>query len=327
MQDELLFRVLKGRATDAEQRLVEAWRSESASNEERFRELAALLTLIVAHRRSGRGEAPPLAASLILSSQPSADTSDAVPLGRRARGRALRRLGAAAALILVGFGLSRLASDGREHSALVMPIAGEIVASANETATIRLPDGTIVRLAPETRLRVGDWSDARRVSLEGQAFFAVAHDEQRPFRIETEAGTVRVLGTRFNVETAHSDLRVFVVDGKVSLSTSTGDSATVVGGQVGRIQNGKEFRVGPARDHAYAEWLQGFLVFQNTPLRQVALEVEQSYGAEVRILTEELGAETVTAWFVDRDLEQVVSAICLAVDARCRVEAGVVTIE
>lgn len=65
-----------------------------------------------------------------------------------------------------------------------------------------LADGTRVMLNAETRLRFPEaFGDGeRRVFLEGEAYFEVAKERERPFWVDFREGTVRVLGTQFNVK-------------------------------------------------------------------------------------------------------------------------------
>src|SRR5690606_13338431 len=110
---------------------------------------------------------------------------------------------------------------------------GEIITGMSESTTIRLGDGTIVRLGPESRLRVVGDRDRREVWMEGRAFFAVARDEARPFHVRTPAGDAVVLGTRFDLE-ARDDLRVLVVEGAVRLGAD-GKELDIESSQLGTI--------------------------------------------------------------------------------------------
>ncbi|TLY81112.1 MAG: DUF4880 domain-containing protein [Gammaproteobacteria bacterium] len=113
-----------------------------------------------------------------------------------------------------------------EWPVLVRPTA-EFLTHSYATATgevrhITLPDGSIVYLNTQTRLRwIGTQHD-RRVRLEsGEAFFDVVPDPLRPFRIALERSEIRVLGTRFDVYRKSS--------GKV-LVTVLGGAVAVAGG-------------------------------------------------------------------------------------------------
>ncbi|MQA92446.1 MAG: hypothetical protein GEU90_19835 [Gemmatimonas sp.] len=64
---------------------------------------------------------------------------------------------------------------------------GGVVTGAGEAVTVKLGDGTIVRLAPESRLRMMGQTGRREVWMDSRAFFAVTKVEDRPFVVRTHA--------------------------------------------------------------------------------------------------------------------------------------------
>lgn len=157
----------------------------------------------------------------------------------------------------------------------------------------------------------------RRVALTGAAFFAIASDSTRPFVVSTEAGTAEVLGTRFEIRTEADSLRLVVVEGRVALSAA-GHQVEVRGGAMSRIARGS-----PPSDPQDADvwemldWRDGLLIFHATPLAQVMAEVEEQFGIPFIIRDTSIARRSVTAWFEDEPLEDVVSVICQVVGAHC----------
>ncbi|WP_286709944.1 MULTISPECIES: FecR family protein [Sphingobacterium] len=84
---------------------------------------------------------------------------------------------------------------------------------------ITLSDGTRVWVNAQSNLKFpAQFSEnERRVSLEGEAYFEVAHDSKKPFFVESKAGEIKVLGTHFNVFAYHDDIRATLVEGKVEV--------------------------------------------------------------------------------------------------------------
>jgi ferric-dicitrate binding protein FerR (iron transport regulator) len=196
-------------------------------------------------------------------------------------------------------------------------------------ATVRLGDGTIVRLAPQSRLEVsaasGRGRRLREVKLEGEAFFAVAKHAGSPFTVRTRHGDALVLGTRFDVRVQKDDVRVVVVEGRVAVS-SGGQEVQVGKGQMAVAAVSHQTTVSSVeRPEELLDWLRHSLVFQATPLDQVAAEIRRRYQVRVD-LDSALANRTVTAWFTSQSLEEVVTIVCRVAGASCSTRDGRVVI-
>lgn len=311
--DELITKVLSGTATDIEARNLERWRSESAENEAAFLEVRALWALARSGAEGAAASRPTVAAIV--------DEAER----RRARDRAWAGWAAAVRSPWAGYGLAaaaavalllaRVGEGGRTPAPLLAPI--ESTASAGDVVTMTLSDGSVVRLAPSSRLEFPPSEEARTVVLSGRAFFAVA-PAGTPFVVRTRAGEVTVHGTRFEVAASGEELRLVVVEGTVSVTGSTG-SAAVTAGQVAHVGADGRPRVVTSDDvWALLDWAGGLLVFQETPLARVAEEAGRHYGRPVRV-ADELRGRRITAWFSDEPAEEVFAAVCLIAGATCEV--------
>jgi transmembrane sensor len=132
-------------------------------------------------------------------------------VGPRRRRAALR----AGALSLV-VGLGGAFFFARPH----VPSAGSQLAAADQPSLVTLADGSEVSLAPRTSLLL-DASAPDEVSLSmrgGRARFSVTHKANRVFKVRAGNVEVRVLGTRFGVDTAHG-VEVWVEEGVVEVRT------------------------------------------------------------------------------------------------------------
>jgi transmembrane sensor len=196
---------------------------------------------------------------------------------------------------------------------------------ASEQRTIRLPDGSVARLAANSRLQVSR-KQAREVRLEGTAFFAVA-ERDVPFTVHTAAGAARVLGTRFELHAESSAMRLAVLEGKVALVTDDGLEQIVTAGQVSDAATGAPPSTPRAADvHRMIDWMGRVLIFQDTPLEQASQEIERLYGVETRIYDGALLTRTVTATFENENLSTVITTLCRVVDATCVVQDKVIRI-
>lgn len=319
--EDIIIRSLQGAASAEEKSALSSWREASSSNDESYRELQRLWTLV-------RDAEPP-----VVSSVPSVGdiirtegTGRSAGVGTRRRRLARSSWGAAAAAVVVlALGISHLQSAGETEWGTSH--VAELSTGVGEMATLRLADGSVVRLAPRSRLQFAGTPDAREVWLEGRAFFAVAKQEGAPFRVRSRAGDALALGTRFEVRVKEDDLRVLVVEGRVALSSGE-ERVEVTAGELSHVAAGSEPSVMKVSDtQRMLEWLGEFLVFQATPLDQFAREFEQHYGIRVRILDASLASRTVTGWFTDQPAEDVLMMVCYAAGVHCSIRNGVATIQ
>ncbi len=331
--DELLIRYLRKQTTADENATLAAWLDGSADNERALADLRRLVE--VGRMADGRvvpGD-PPNPEDVIWRAEARVARSagrGATRLGRRLRPARPRRrlidLAAAAVVVVVGVGIWQ-AVVSKRFSEVGVGAPQEYMTGAGETAMVRLVDGSVIRLGPDSRLTAAAGGAAREVTLRGEAFFAVATDAAWPFHIVTAAGTARVLGTRFHLAASADELAVAVVEGRVALAGP--DHEVQVGaGQATSLLRGWPVPVGPAPPiETVADWLGDFLIFHDTPLSVAMAEVEQRYGTEVVVGDKALLDRTLTMWFDARSLEEVMTVVCSVVDARCSIGEGVVRME
>lgn len=325
--DDLILAALQGRLTAEQQRRLDAWRSASETNEQEYQRAQRLWA--VSARRDPRADlaGPPPSAALLLD---HAAHSNARPQNRRsssARWIAAAATMAAAASLGLFVNSQRSSTLDRPATAVAPLSASEFITDSAEMVTARLDDGSVVRLASSSRLRVTPVADRREVWLDGEAFIAAARDESRPFVVRTRAGSVEVLGTRFAVRVQGEAMRLVVTEGEVAL-TAGGERRVVVAGQIAYANGNATPTIENTEDpYAALDWMQGFLVFQNTPLYDAAEEIEERYGIRVLLPDSAVAQRTVTAWFTHQEPTDVLSAVCRAVDARCTYHDGVASIE
>ncbi len=323
--DEILLRFLRGEVRGSEEEQVTAWLRRSPDHKERLRELREILSLAQAmDSRVDPGE-PPRATEVIFQAGVQAGHSRHLSRRRRSA-RSLVPLAAAAVAVLLTFGI--LGYERWIGSSDVAGLAAEeFMTGSAESSTIRMNDGSVIRLGPGSRLQVMTGGSNRQVVLEGRAFFSVTHNATRPFQVFAPAGSVRVLGTRFEMEADISGIRVVVIEGSVALAAN--DTEVLVrSGEMTEIIRGKqgEVRKGPGMAEISAEWMGQFLVFQDTPLTKAVEEIEELYGVDVQILGPALGGKTLTMWFSSQSLEDVLSVVCSVISASCRIDGKMVRI-
>lgn len=160
-------------------------------------------------------------------------------------------------------------------------------------------------------------SDRREVYLEGEAYFEVAPDPDRPFIIRTEHSITRVLGTQFNLQAyPEKEVRIVVEEGKVAFGRRETGSRPVelVRNQMGVLSDDKEASVYPVKNmNLYTGWIKGRLIFKDTPMLQVMERLERWYDIECVLADSLLKKRTVTGDFEEESMAEVLNIISLSV--------------
>jgi ferric-dicitrate binding protein FerR (iron transport regulator) len=324
---EVIRRSLRNRASEAELSELRSWREADGSNESRYQELARLIELT--DDTLSEAATPPVPSGSDLVRRAELRRR---PGRERSRGRSWHRAaiwgwGAGGATLAAAAIAWVLLTRSTAVDPALDPGAGEFTTGPGESATVVLADGTVVRLAPDSRLRVPTVTPTREVFLDGTAYFAVVKMPEHPFRVRSQAGDAVVLGTRFELQVRGEDLRLVVVDGRVALG-SEGKPVVVQGGEMSRVSNGTTLdpvEVGDAR--AMLPWLDRFIVFQSTPLSEAARDLERAYGVRIEVRDSTLAAQTLTGWYADREFDDMLGIVCGVLEASCTFENGIATIE
>jgi len=179
----------------------------------------------------------------------------------------------------------------------------------------RLPDGSLLRLNGDSAVRVRFSSGERRVELDhGQAFFDVAHDLARPFRVISGNTSTVAVGTEFDVNRRLDTLVITVLQGQVAVfDAAPGTMATtslaagslqVSAGQQLQIDSGRLPDAPTAADLPRTEaWLQRQIVFKHQPLGELAAEFSRYNAVTITITDPALSALPVSGVFNAYDID------------------------
>jgi transmembrane sensor len=156
-------------------------------------------------------------------------------------------------------------------------LGGSYSTGIGEQRTVQLADGSTVELNARSTIQVQFTEHERNLTLlDGQAFFRVAKDKQRPFIVRAGDAQVRAVGTEFDVYLKQAATVVTVVEGRVE----TFDASDNPGSAGVILSAGEQLTVLPhtvtkpiSTDTAVATaWVQKRLIFEETPLSDVAEE-------------------------------------------------------
>lgn len=146
---------------------------------------------------------------------------------------------------------------------------------------VMLPDGSEIKMNGASLLSFNEktWAENRAVNIRGEAFFQVKKGSS--FVVNTDFGSVTVLGTSFNVKTRNQKLEVICYTGKVNV-TSTNASRDLLPGDGVRVEKGRVTNSWKKEDQTKPSWLNGLTVFEGeVPLREAVDELVNVFGIEV----------------------------------------------
>ncbi|MEG2574301.1 MAG: FecR family protein, partial [Bacteroides sp.] len=171
MNTELLHLYFKGDATEQEENQIVEWVESSTENKERFFRERMLFD------------------AALFSNVPVATKQ------RKKRMYLYTSVAAAVAILIFAFIINFPTMNQAEQLSQTIRIP------AGQRAQMVLPDGSIVWLNSQTTLTYdADFGKTKRnVTLDGEAYFEVAHNKEIPFYVQTEDIKIQVTGTKFDV--------------------------------------------------------------------------------------------------------------------------------
>lgn len=180
-----------------------------------------------------------------------------------------------------------------------------IAQSGSSTETVTLPDGSEVILRPHSTLYELTFSETQRsYELEGEGFFTVSKDENRPFTVKSIFGQVTVLGTKFNISTWSGFSTVYLEEGSIKVENIGGSTAILEPGEsinlfdstIGdsKVTDGTEFK----------DWIDNTLILKSTSITQVIAELEHHYKTTIDISDIQNTSELITGTIPLTNLEE-----------------------
>ena len=250
--------------------------------------------------------------------------------------RLIKRLAWAAAFVLFAVSLWLLTSVNKNKDEELTERKSEIVANKGTRSRIVLPDSSIVYLNGDTKLNYPRQfsKNLREVYLDGEAFFDVKKDPNKPFIVHTSGIQVRVLGTTFNVKAYSADklTETSLITGSIEVTVNkrpnekirlTPNAKLVIKNfelpesiSPKKSENIEpDFAINPLvpdpKNNSIVEtqWVENKLVFRNESFEDVAKRMERWYNVAIEIDDEELKNMLLSGTFEDETIEQALDAL------------------
>lgn len=219
---------------------------------------------------------------------------------------------------LVALGVVTTAAASLAVGVLLWQARGAYATGVGEQRVIQLTDGSRVRLDTATRLKVRYSDSQRRIELaEGQAFFEVAPNPDRPFVVSTRDASVTAVGTVFEVRRIGTETRVVLVSGAVDVAPSTArvEAQRLRPNQQTAITSGR-VRLTPVNAQAATSWTNGELTFVDTPLSEAVAEVNRYLPTPIVLDAPAAAGTPINGVFRSGDRAAFVSAAAHLLDLR-----------
>ena len=243
------------------------------------------------------------------------------------RKKVLNRITQAAAIAmlpLLAFLLYTFSRHNFEISSLVAMQNDtlEIIAPIGSKTNFVLSDGSQVFLNNGSKLRypLRFMDNKRDIFLSGEAYFVVAHDEKRPFRVKTRNLNITALGTEFNVFAYPDEIstEATLVEGKVAVEKVLKSGETQF---IGEMEPNEQFSYNRITDKVYSHhgdidkyiaWREGKLIFKNESIEEIAHRLSRWYNVDIELTDNRVEQFTYTATFIDETLPQVLELLQIA---------------
>lgn len=199
----------------------------------------------------------------------------------------------------------------------------EINTVKGQRSNLRLSDGSVVFLNSSTTLKIPQdyGKETRTLYLEGEAFFEVTHDESNPFIVISDGVFTKDLGTQFNISAYDTGrVEVAVKEGLVSIGRMEDgipqrDIVEITPNKVGVLRDIGGLTISDIENmDKYVGWMEGRLVFQETPFLEVVRRLERWYDIEFQMdsISEDVMERTLTATYDNMPMSEVLQVMAVS---------------
>lgn len=214
--------------------------------------------------------------------------------------------------ILVVFGLFALINQLDDDELLISQ-------TSENTLLVQLADGSEIILNENSSIEYPEKfeEEGRLVSLEGEAFFDIVRNPEKPFRIKVGEAEVLVLGTSFNIKSDKKadSVSVSVNTGKVlfsfkdhSLELNPGDKATLFALQNSIVKMTKD-------DTGLDQfWRTGLLTFSGQNLDHIVQTLSLAYKRQIKLVGSDFSGCSLSVDFENDSLENILQIIALTLN-------------
>ncbi len=214
-------------------------------------------------------------------------------------------------------------------------IYNEIKVPKGQIFRLVLSDSTVVWLNADTKLKYPKTFirslKTRTILLEGEAYFEVAHNKEKPFIVNTNGVNVKVLGTKFNVSSYTNDpyINTTLVEGSVNVidTNNTNNSLIITPSfQVSFIKENMQLSSAKVKTSDYTSWMHKRIIFNTLPFEELVSKIERTYNVEIINKNEQIKNELFTGQFDIEKIETILKALSTSFYFEYEIDKNIITI-
>lgn len=299
MNDDLPVKYLLGEATPEEREQVEQWAAASDANKKQLEQLRYIWTETKKLEAANSADEQAAWQRFKQRIDKQNTTTKTIPLGRRTNWMRI----AATLILMIG---------GSWMAYIYLYSAGTVtLASGDAVLSQTLPDGSTITLNKNATVKYPKKfsGSTREVTLDGEAFFNVAPDKQKPFIIHANEADIEVVGTSFNVKTNTNQTEVVVETGVVQVSKKL-KGVVLNPKEKATVKKNTELPIKEkTEDELHNYYRTKAFVCNNTPLSRLVPVLNDAYGANIVISNTELNDLRITTTFNNESLDNILEVL------------------
>ena len=170
--------------------------------------------------------------------------------------------------------------------------------TGEDTSSFTMTDGTIITLNRNSRLSYSNkyGKENRNVKLEGEAYFEVAKDVNKPFIVKMDEASITVLGTHFNVQanTKSDNITATLVEGSIRFESEKQNVVMTPNQQLTFSRSTNKIDIKEIETDTYTAWRNGLLKYKSIPFFQLIEDLQNIYSVKIQITDKRLTESSVT---------------------------------
>lgn len=260
MEDNLLIKYFEGSTTEKQVQEVTEWLQANEANMRHYQQICRLYELIY------------------WQDKPEISNNN-----KTKRFGFLTELFKVAVVFCLALGLGYLLFSQREEPETMMQT---VYVPVGQNAQLTLTDGTKVYLNADSKLRFPNRfsSGERKVYLDGEGYFEVQTNKEKPFVVRTKSYSVKALGTTFDVNAynGEEEFETALLKGSVVITNHTTNQLLKLTPNMRAVVHDNKLTTVPIKNMDYYLWRQGIVYFDE-PVVNVLKKLEQYFDVKIDI--------------------------------------------